>query len=70
MEKKFEEKYTKALEESRTQEIQEHSWKQMPYEIIKLPEKWGKIKDTGVPVAHLKELTPKLFDLSKINPHP
>ncbi len=39
------------------------------YEKLRLPEKWGKVKDTGVPVQHLKDLTPQLFDLSKITPH-
>lgn len=41
----------------------------MPYEKIKTPEKWGKVKDTGVPVDHLRDMTGKLFDLSKISPH-
>lgn len=31
---------------------------------------WGYMKDTGVPVAHLKELCEKLFDISSIKAHP
>lgn len=55
---------------SRTQEVGDHTCEPKAYEIVKTPEKWGKVKDTGVPVAHLQALTPRLFDLSKIHPHP
>jgi 2-oxoglutarate dehydrogenase E1 component len=69
MENRFIETYNQALDQSRTQEISEHSWKLAPYEKVKVPEKWGKVKDTGVPVDHLKDLAPRLFDLSNINAH-
>jgi 2-oxoglutarate dehydrogenase E1 component len=35
-----------------------------------ISEKWGKIKDTGVPTQHLQEVSKKMFDLSSIKAHP
>jgi hypothetical protein len=34
------------------------------------PTKWGKVKDTGVPKAHLMELSKRIFDISTFNAHP
>ncbi|EGR28489.1 hypothetical protein IMG5_174430 [Ichthyophthirius multifiliis] len=66
--------YEKILKEayanSRQEKISPNEWVMKPWEEIRLPKLWGSVKDTGVDINVLKEISQKINTLpSELNVH-
>jgi 2-oxoglutarate dehydrogenase E1 component len=54
--KKVNERLDKAYKAIRNEEFNKSEWLPKPWEVVRQPTKHGRIKDTGVPIAELKEI--------------
>lgn len=53
----------KAYENSKTHKFQKENWKTKEWEEIRVSEKFGNMKDTGVNIKYLKEVGDKICTL-------
>ena len=58
--KKYFSDFDKAYENSRNHVFNRYDWIPKPWEEIRLPSLWGNVKDTGVPISILRELSDKI----------
>ncbi|CAD8143405.1 unnamed protein product [Paramecium octaurelia] len=60
-----------AYQKSRKMDYNLKDWQPVPWEMIKVPTLWGRIKDTGVPINILKQIGDKINKIpSEFNAHP
>ena len=69
--KKHTQEFEKGLMNSRNHVFNRKDWIPKPWEEIRLPSLWGTLKDTGVPIPILKELSSKINKIpTEFNSHP